>query len=158
MMDKMARMIRAGTYAIVGDGENVLHHAHVDDVVAGTRLACDRPEAQGEDFILCGPQTISLRRLSELTARALGRRLLPVRVPLGFARGVATALDVAMPWVPASLRREPLISHEKLDVMTISVTFDCSKARRMLGYAPAVSYEEGIRRTFGADFARQVDR
>jgi nucleoside-diphosphate-sugar epimerase len=158
MMDKMARMIRARTYAIVGDGENVLHHSHVDDIVAGTMLACDRPEASGEDFILCGPETITLRRLSELTARALGRRLPPARVPLGLARAVASALDFATQWVPAPLRREPPISHEKLDVMTIPVAFDCSKARRMLGYAPVVHYEEGIRRTFGAGVTRERGR
>ena len=158
MLDKMARMIAAGTYAIVGDGENVLHHAHVDDIVAGTRLACERPEAVGEDFILCGPETITLRRLSALTARALGRRLPPIHVPLGIARIVASAFDFAWPRLPASVRREPPLSHEKIDVMTIPVAFDCGKARRMLGYAPIVRYDEGIRRTVGEYFNREEDR
>jgi nucleoside-diphosphate-sugar epimerase len=158
MMDKMARMIAAGTYAIVGDGENVLHHAHVDDIVAGTKLVCDRPEAVGEDFILCGPETITLRRLSEVTARALGRRILPVRVPLRVARAVATAIDRASPMLPAPLRREPPINNEKLDVMTLPVSFDCTKARTMLGFSPVVTYEEGILRAFGAEARRQGDR
>lgn len=158
MLDKMARMITAGTYAIVGDGENVLHHTHVDDIVAGTRLACERPEAVGEDFILCGPETTTLRRLSELTARALGRRLPPIHVPIGFARVVASAFDFALPRLPASLRLEPPLSNEKIDVMTIPVAFDCGKARRMLGYAPVVTYDEGIRRTVGEYFHHKADR
>ncbi|MGA2450576.1 MAG: NAD-dependent epimerase/dehydratase family protein [Polyangiaceae bacterium] len=155
MMDKMARMIKSGTYAIVGDGENVLHHTHVDDIVMGTKLACDRPEASGEDFILCGPETITLRRLSELTARALGRRLLRVRIPLRLARAVATLIDRTGPIVPPSLRREPPINNEKLDVMTRAVSFNCDKARRLLGFSPVVGYEEGIRRTFATSLRRE---
>ncbi len=158
MLDKMARMIRSGTYAIVGDGDNILHHAHVDDIVAGTRLASDRPEAIGEDFILCGPETITLRRLSELTAGAIGRRIPAIHVPLGVARVVASALDRATAALPRFLRREPPISGEKLDVMTLPVAFDCGKAQRMLGYSPVVRYEEGIRRTFGAYGHREDDR
>jgi nucleoside-diphosphate-sugar epimerase len=147
MLDKMARMIRSGVYRVVGDGTNALHHTHIDDMVTGILLAATEPAAAGEHFILCGPETTTLAGLSELVARAVGRPLSRVHVPLGFARGVATAVDLAAYRGVAFTRREPPINHEKLDVMTVPISFDGSKAGRLLGFAPRVSYEEGVSRT-----------
>jgi nucleoside-diphosphate-sugar epimerase len=151
MLDKMAHMIRAGTYRIVGSGANVLHHTHVDDMVEGIWLAASRDEAAGQDFILAGPSTITLADLSLLVARAVGRPLARVRVPLALARAVATVVDVAAYRGIAFAEREPPINHEKLDVMTVSIAFDPSKAKRVLGFRPRVGYEEGIARTLAEE-------
>ncbi len=152
MLDKMAAMIRAGTYRVVGSGDNVLHHTHVDDIVEGVWLASTRPEARGEHFILAGPETTTLGQLSALVARAAGRELPRGRVPSSVARAVATAVDAAAQQGLAFTRREPPIDHEKLDVMTLAQSFDVSKARRLLGYAPAVGYEEGVMRTIRGEW------
>lgn len=147
MLDKMVRMIRAGTYRIVGDGKNTLHHTHVDDVVDGIVLAATVPAAAGEGLILAGPETTTLERFSEAVARRVGRALPRVRIPLALARAVATAMDVAEYRGLFFTEREPPINHAKLDVMTVPIAFDPSKARRVLGYAPRVGYDEGILRT-----------
>ena len=39
------------------------------------------------------------------------------------------------------------IRHDQLDEMTLSIAFDIAKARRRLGFAPRVGYEEGVART-----------
>jgi nucleoside-diphosphate-sugar epimerase len=147
MLDKMATMIRAGTYRLVGPGDNVLHHTHVDDVVEGVWLAATRPEAVDDHFILAGPETTTLAELSVLVARAVGHPLPRGRVPAVLARAVATVIDVAAYRGVAFSTREPPINHEKLDVMTLPIFFDIAKARRLLGYAPRVGYEEGVLRT-----------
>jgi nucleoside-diphosphate-sugar epimerase len=152
MLDKMAGMIRAGAYRVVGPGDNLLHHTHVDDVVEGMWLAATRPEAAGEHFIVAGPETITLSRLSELVARAVGRSLPRARVPSALARAVATVVDVAAYRGLAFTTREPPVNHEKLDVMTLPIWFDITKARRVLGYAPRVGYEEGVVRTLRGEW------
>jgi nucleoside-diphosphate-sugar epimerase len=154
MMDKMAAMIRAGTYRVVGSGRNVLHHTHIDDIVSGLWLAATRPEAAGEDFIFAGPETVTLAELSALVARGVDRRLPALRVPLGLARAVARVVDAAAARKLAFTTREPPINDEKLDVMTVPVAFDVGKAKRLLGYAPRVGYEEGVRRTFATSGIR----
>jgi nucleoside-diphosphate-sugar epimerase len=147
MLDRMAEMIRAGTYRVVGPGDNVLHHAHVDDVVEGVWLAATHAAAAGDHFILAGPETTTLAELSALVARAVGRPLAKARVPSALARALATVVDVAAYRGVAFTSREPPVNHEKLDVMTLPVCFDVTRARRRLGYAPRVGYEEGIMRT-----------
>jgi nucleoside-diphosphate-sugar epimerase len=152
MLDKMAAMIRAGTYRVVGDGENVLHHTHVDDMVEGIWLAATRPEAGGDHFILAGPETITLAKLSDLVGRAVGRSVPRARIPSALARAVATVVDVAAHQGLAFSSREPPVNHEKLDVMTLPISFDASKARRILGFEPRVGYEEGVLRTLRGEW------
>jgi nucleoside-diphosphate-sugar epimerase len=152
MLDKMAAMIRAGAYRVVGDGQNVLHHTHVDDVVEGIWLAATRPEAADDHFILAGPETITLADLSNLVGRAVGRPVPRTRVPAVFARAVATVVDVAVHQGLAFATREPPVNHEKLDVMTLPIAFDASKARRRLGFEPRVRYEEGVMRTLRGEW------
>lgn len=152
MLDKMAAMIRAGAYRVVGEGDNQLHHTHVDDVVEGLWLTATHPDAAGEHFILAGPETITLTHLSELVARAVGRPLPRARVPSALARAVATVVDVAAHRGVAFTSREPPVNHEKLDVMTLPIWFDIAKARRLLGYMPTVGYEEGVVRTLRGDW------
>jgi nucleoside-diphosphate-sugar epimerase len=147
MLDKMAAMIRNSTYRIVGPGDNVLHHTYVDDIVEGLWLAATHAEAAGEHFILSGPETTTLAALSELVALAVGHPLPRTHVPAGIARAVATVVDVAAYRGLAFTAREPPVNHEKLDVMTLPISFDITKARRRLGFSPRVSYEEGVMRT-----------
>jgi nucleoside-diphosphate-sugar epimerase len=147
MLDKMAAMIRGSMYRVVGAGDNVLHHTYVDDVVEGLWLAATCPEAAGDHFIVAGPETTTLTALSELVARAVGRPLARRRVPAGIARAVATVVDLAANRGMAFTEHEPPINHEKLDVMTLPIYFDIAKARRRLGFAPRVGYEEGVMRT-----------
>ncbi|HXX68861.1 MAG TPA: NAD(P)-dependent oxidoreductase [Polyangiaceae bacterium] len=152
MLDKMAAMIRAGIYRIVGTGNNTLHHTHIDDIVDGVWLAATEAAAAGEDFILAGPETTTLAELSAQVARAVDRDLPGTHVPISVARALATAVDAMAHGGVAFTRREPPINHEKLDVMTLSVRFDTTKARRALGFTPHVSYEEGIARTLRGEW------
>jgi nucleoside-diphosphate-sugar epimerase len=147
MLGKMASMIRAGSYRVVGSGKNLLHHAHVDDVVDGLWLAASRPEAAGDDFILAGPETTTLADLSALVASAVGRRLPGGHVPLPVARAVAAVVDVAAYRGLAFVKKEPPVNGEKLDVMTLSIRFDVQKARQRLGFEPRVGYARGVMET-----------
>jgi nucleoside-diphosphate-sugar epimerase len=132
----------------VGSGQNTLHHTHVDDVVRGIFQLAGRDSAKNDHFIIAGPETITLARLGELVARAVGKKVPRVHIPLRLARAVATGIDIAAYRGLAWTTREPPINNEKLDVMTVSIAFDASKAQRA-GFTAAIDYEEGIARTLG---------
>jgi nucleoside-diphosphate-sugar epimerase len=151
-IDGMAALIRAGAYRVVGSGDNVLHHTHVDDVVEGVWLSATRPAAAGDHFVLAGPETTTLARLSELVARAVGRPLPRRHVPATLARAVATLVDVAAYRGLALTSGGPPHIHAKLDGLTLPLWFDGEKARRHLGFVPRVSYEEGVLRTLRGEW------
>jgi nucleoside-diphosphate-sugar epimerase len=152
LLDEMAGRMRAGTFRVVGAGDNVLHHIHVDDVVEGIWLACVRAEAAGDHFILAGPETTTLVALSELVARSIGRSLPERHVPSVLARALATVVDVAANRGLAFTSGELPINHAKLDDTTLPICFDIARAKRRLGFHPRVGYAEGVARTLRGEW------
>ena len=140
---KLFRAIARGRYAIVGSGRTFYHPVYIDDLVAGYLLALERDEAVGESFLICGPSYVSQRDLAALVAKATGGRVLPFRIP---ARPIQWAGDlVEAICVPLGL--EPPLHRRRVDFWTKSRAFTIEKARRLLGYDPKVSLEQGIART-----------
>lgn len=136
-LDELARRIEGHRHLVVGRGDTVLHHLHVDDFVRGLTLVVISEAAAGEDFILCGPETITALELSRRVADLRGRWLPRVHVPLALARRAARVLERV---VPARLE-------ERLEQASRSLFFDGSKARRLLGFTPSVGYREGLGRS-----------
>jgi dihydroflavonol-4-reductase len=140
---KLFRAIARGRYAIVGSGRTFYHPVYIDDLVSGFLLALDRPEAVGESFLICGPSYVTQVELAALVARHTGGSVLPFRIP---ARPIQWAGDlVEAVCVPLGL--EPPLHRRRVDFWTKSRAFTIAKARRLLGYEPKVSLDEGIART-----------
>jgi nucleoside-diphosphate-sugar epimerase len=140
---KLFRAIARGRYAIVGSGRPFYHPVYIDDLVQGFLLAMTRPEAAGEAFIVAGPSYVSQRELAALVARHTGGTVLPFRVPawpLVAAGAVCEALCVP-------LRIDPPLHRRRVEFWVKSRAFSIEKARRVLGYRPAVDLDEGIART-----------
>ena len=140
---KLFRAIARGRYALVGDGTSFYHPVYIDDLVQGFLLALDRDEAAGESFLVCGPEYVSQKELAALIARHTGGRVLPFHVPAGPLQWAGDLVEAVC--VPLGI--DPPLHRRRVDFWTKSRAFSIDKARRMLGYAPAVHLEEGIART-----------
>ncbi|RDW76912.1 hypothetical protein BP6252_04965 [Coleophoma cylindrospora] len=51
-------------------------------------------------------------------------------------------------WIISPRRRESVINHQMVRYLTMTRTFDISKPKERLGYAPQVTMQEGIDRAF----------
>lgn len=140
---KLFRAIARGRYAVVGSGRPHYHLVYIDDLLDGYERALSHPAAPGEAFIVAGPRSISQRELARTVARHTGGRVLPLRVPaapIRFAGDLCEAICVP-------LELEPPLHRRRVDFWTKNRSFSIDKARRVLGYAPAVDVEEGVART-----------
>ncbi len=109
-----SRMMNENAPTVFEDGEQMRDFVSVHDIVRANMLAMERPESNGEVInIGCG-KPITIRRVGELLAEALGRDVRPV-ITNKFRAGD--------------------IRHCYADI---------SKARRLLGYEPQVNHEEGF--------------
>jgi len=136
------RQIRAGNLVLLGRDDGLVTPGYIDNVVDGLVLALTHPAARGEAFNLCDDRAVTYRQFYMTYARMLGRDRLPVvpawtadlvRTPPGrWARRLAGRPE-AGPW-SVHFRRNPS-------------QFSVEKAARLLGYRPAVSFDEGMRRT-----------
>jgi nucleoside-diphosphate-sugar epimerase len=140
---KLFRAIARGRYAIVGSGRAFYHPVFIDDLVAGFLLALDRREAVGEAFIVAGPRYVTQSQLALVIARHTGGRVLPFRIPAAPLRWAAALCELAC--IPFGI--EPPLHRRRVAFWTKSRAFSIEKARRMLGYAPAVDLDEGVART-----------
>jgi dihydroflavonol-4-reductase len=140
---KLFRGVARQRFPILGSGRIFYHVTHVDDLVEGFRLCGEVAGAAGRTYILAGAEVPTLNELVAAVAAEAGvappRWHLPVW-PFWLA---GAACEAAC----APFGLEPPIYRRRVDFFTKSRAFDISRARAELGFAPAVSLRDGVRRT-----------
>jgi nucleoside-diphosphate-sugar epimerase len=140
---KLYRAVASGLFVMLGSGTPKLHMVHIDDLVDGILLCGTSDAALGEVFILAGPDAPTLNEIVRHIARALGVAEPRWRIPVWPVKAAALLCEsVCVP-----LRLDPPLHRRRVAFFTHHREFDCSKAVRLLGYAPKVSSAEGIART-----------
>lgn len=124
----------------VGDGKYRWPLVHVSDVVAGIKLAGERPVEAGDDFILAGPSSYPYREVVRKAATLLGCSEPRFWIPELPLRAAATFFETAFGLLG---RRSPL-RQQVVDRFVRSREFSNEKAARILGYRPTVGLDEGM--------------
>ncbi len=140
---KVFKAIARGRYAVVGSGRAHYHLVYIDDLVLGFLLALDLQEAAGETFIIAGPRSVSQDELAREVAKATGGSVWPFHIPAWPIQRLGDVVEAVC--VPLGI--EPPIHRRRVDFWVKNRSFSIEKARRLLGYAPAVDVPEGIART-----------
>jgi len=136
-----AQMIRDRRFVLPGGGRGVFSPVYVDNLVDGVVLAATSPEAAGQVFTLSDGVGIANRDFFAPYAELIGRRLLTLPTPI--ARTLAAGVQRAARSRPGDNDVNPLA----LRYMLRSGTYSNAKARRVLGWEPRVSLEDGLVRT-----------
>ncbi|MEM0965038.1 MAG: NAD-dependent epimerase/dehydratase family protein [Verrucomicrobiota bacterium] len=143
---KMFRLANRDRIVLLGSGEIFYHMVHVEDLATGFLLAGRVPEAVGEAFIIGGDRFLSLNELLKSIAEILGKKGELLHFPAkpfqwagSFCEGV---------FIPLGLN--PPLYRRRVDFFTKSRAFDISKAKRVLGYEPLVTIEDGLAATASA--------
>lgn len=140
---KLFRGVAHRRFVILGSGEIFYHLTFVTDVADGLRLCGETAAAAGRTYIIAGAEVTTLNELTSKIAREAGVAAPSVHLPV-WPFWLAGALCEA---VSVPLRIEPPLYRRRVDFFTKSRAFDIGRARAELGYAPAVSLQDGIRRT-----------
>ena len=134
--------IAAGRFFLPAMGKGIHSPVYVDDLVAGVLLAARAPEAVGQVFTIAGGIGVTCEEFFGHYSRMLGKPP---------ARRVPTAVAMALAALPEAAARvsgsTTELRRSSVAYMTRTGTYSIAKARRMLGYEPAVDLTEGMRRT-----------
>ena len=140
---KMFRGIAKRRFPMLGKGTVCYHLTYIDDLVEGFRLCGESPIAAGRTYVLAGPRYTSLNELVRVIAEELGVApprwrfpVWPVWLAGALCEGVCVPLGI-----------EPPLYRRRVEFFTKNRAFDATRARRELGFAPAVDLVEGVRRT-----------
>lgn len=140
---KLFKAVQRRVFAMLGSGKVLLHPVYVTDLVQGFRLAACRSQAIGEVLILGGGVDVTLNELVQTIAEVLNVRPPRLRLPAWPFQLLGSACErVCIP-----LGITPPIFRRRVDFFTKSRGFTIRKARRVLGYEPAVPLRQGLAET-----------
>jgi nucleoside-diphosphate-sugar epimerase len=139
---RMADRLRARRGLIVGSGDNALPLVYMTDVVNGLLLALDSEQAVGQAFNIGNDVPLTQRQVLDAIAEEIGAPRPRLRVPY---RALYAASCIAERVAMMTRAEEPLITRHGVRLFGGDNRQAIDKARRELGYRPAVPVHEGIR-------------
>jgi 2-alkyl-3-oxoalkanoate reductase len=143
-LPSLVSLIRRKKFVYVGSRRNIVPLVHVQDVVQAMLLAGRSPRARGRIYHVADGSRTTIEEVALFLAEFLAveppHRVLPRFVARAGCRLSARLVRFGC------LRRAPLTWSEVLFVGT-SRFVDISRAREELGYAPCMSFREGMAAT-----------
>jgi nucleoside-diphosphate-sugar epimerase len=143
----MLKALRQGRAALIGNGSNILPLVHVDDVAGGILRALRADVPSGSAFLLVNDERITQKQALEWAAKALGA---PAPV-----RSIGVGAAYALAWVHSIVRagratgqgagrQQSSLTPSMMRQLSSNRVFDVYRARRLLGWKPAISFKEGL--------------
>jgi dihydroflavonol-4-reductase len=139
-LGRVFRAIARRRLVLLGACRAETDFVYVDDVV--NALARTTMHGAGV-YVVGGPERVSIERFFAEIARALDCRLPSVRLPFGPVLVASALLARAY----TAFGREPPVAPKRLAFFRNGRVVDHSRARRDLGYDPAVGVRDGVQRT-----------
>jgi nucleoside-diphosphate-sugar epimerase/predicted dehydrogenase len=129
-------------WLVIGSGDLRLPLVYIDDVVDAIEAAATREGVCGSVFQLVDPAKVDQKRYIQLCAEKG-----PVR-PVYASRALLYGLAVALECLGRALHKNVPLTRYKLESITAPASYDCSTAKRDLGWSPGVGTEAGLKATF----------
>lgn len=139
--------LRGDRYLVFGDGRVPLQLTYVGNTVEALWKCATVPGAAGQAFTIIDDglptQRQFVSRLADLTGRPL--RVSAIPRPAAYLIGAGVEGLAAISRMKAPTTRRLLLGK------TVKLAFDTTRAKRILGWTPAVEWEEGLRRAVSGE-------
>ncbi len=137
-----------GMSLLIGSGRNHMPYTYVDNAVDALLLAASTPEAAGETYNIVDEPQVRLRDAARQAAELKGERVMLVPIPAVVLNTGARVLESRSKAKGAAT--PPKLSRYVIRSAARNIRYSTEKARKELGWEPAVGLEEGLRRTLDA--------
>lgn len=133
---RVLSMIENGKMTIIGDGENRIPFVHVDDAADAVAKAA----VKGSGTYVIAGDAAGQKEVFGIAARELGVEAPSKRIGTGMALFFASLGE----WRYRLGGRKPTLTLEHVSILVYDRPFDCTKAKRELGFSPR-PLKEGIK-------------
>ncbi len=137
----VAHLLKKARLPFIGNAENHVAFIHVNDLVQALVLALECKNGR-QSFIVTSGEQLTQKELLTGFANALG--VPPPRRHVSFS--VASHAFSLLAWKDRLLGKRQRFYKEYLHTLCEERRYDISKAKKGLGFHPAVSFKEGVRR------------
>jgi nucleoside-diphosphate-sugar epimerase len=152
LLPRLVAAAERGRLPQIGDGHNLVDLTYVENVVHALLLARAASAAVGHTYTITNGEHVPLWEAIRAVLRRLGLSDSLRAVPLGAVLAAAGLMELRA----AVMGREPLLTRYSAAILARTQTYDIRAARRELGYAPVVSFAEGMERTLAALVAERA--
>jgi len=142
---KLFKSINNGKFKMIGSGNVYYHLTYVEDLAAGIALAGEKDEAIGETFTIGGEEYLTLNELVKKIAGILNKPVSKIKIPVFPVWFAGLLCEI----ICKPFKISPPIYRRRVDFFIKDRAFDISKAKRILGYQPKYSLDEGLKKTAG---------
>ncbi|MBN1860893.1 MAG: NAD(P)-dependent oxidoreductase [Candidatus Thermoplasmatota archaeon] len=128
-----------------GKGNNTIHFTYVDDVTQGIRKTIEKTtQAIGETFILASDEYLTYKDMFSTIAHLLNVPRPGRSIPMSLAKIYLSYIQ----WNNARKGIDDFAMHTSLiDTMKTNRAYSNAKAKKILGFSPKYSFEEGMKKT-----------
>jgi nucleoside-diphosphate-sugar epimerase len=151
---RLVHRLRRGGVPLIGPGDNPLSAVYAGNVADAALLAAGDPGSIGEAYNITDNGTITQREYLNLWAEAVGGPA--VERVRNYSRMFAAAFLIETVARLRGRRSPPIITRYATWLMGRRLRYSTAKARRMLGWEPALGYRESIARTVDWFQAREA--
>ncbi len=125
-----------------GDGEKHIMYTHIDDVVEGFVAALSSKSAANETIILCPDHPMKYKQLIEYLGDILG-----VKAPKRYVSTTLAKVGIGLLSPLKNRGKTTFLWHtQTIQSMDEDRWYSNDKAKKLLGWKPQVTMEEGIKR------------
>ncbi len=140
---KIFKFVNNGKFRMIGSGNVLYHLTFVKDLAKGIALAGEKDEALGEIFTIGGEEYLPLKDFVGKVAKVLNKEIPKRHIPVFPVWAAGLLCEI----ICKPLGITPPIYRRRVDFFIKDRAFDISKAKRLLGYKPDYSLDEGLKLT-----------
>lgn len=156
ILPRLAQALRAGRLRRIGDENCMVDLSYIDNVVDATVLAMDASwRLGGRAYNISNGEPVAIWRVIDRLADALSLPRPRKRVPKPLALALAGAVEAFHRRLRPDV--EPPLLRYGVELLSVDMTLDISRAREELGYSPRVGMDEALDKTL-RDLARAERR
>jgi nucleoside-diphosphate-sugar epimerase len=148
LLPRLVERARAGRLRFVGDGNNLIDSTYIENAAQAHIDAFDHlgigATCAGKPYFISNGEPRSARETVNALLGAVGAPQVQGTIPFGIAYAAGAMLELA--WRALPLKGEPPMTRFLAEQLATTHWYDISAARRDFGYAPQVSFDEGLRR------------
>jgi nucleoside-diphosphate-sugar epimerase len=142
VLPRLVDLLRTGRMMMLGNGEKLLDNTYVGNLADAVMLAIETPGINGQTFNIRDERLVTRTEYVQTVAEYLGLPF-PHRAPLWLAKAAVGPIKAGARLL--HMKHAPILTHARLKFMALNLDFSITKAKRQLGYAPTVDFQEGIR-------------
>ncbi|KAF5457914.1 hypothetical protein F2P56_021987 [Juglans regia] len=156
LVPSLVAAARAGkSKFIIGDGNNIYDFTYVENV-AHAHICAERAlasegmvaeKAAGQAYFITNMEPIKFWEFVSLILEGLGYEGPRIKIPAFVMMPIAHMVEWTYRLFGPYGMKVPQLTPSRIRLLSCSRSFNCSKAKDLLGYEPIVSLQDGIKRT-----------